>query len=136
MKFFKSFDLFIQLALLVLIGTAFIIRDPEKISPLLFILVYAGLQIISILVNLASGSQLWKKSVWRKYHLLGTGLVIGGIILALIQSSSARTGDKDDKYSMAGLETMVYITIPAILLALYYSIITYAEWRTMRKQSN
>jgi hypothetical protein len=34
---------------------------------------------------------------------------------------------------MAGLGTLVYLTIPAILLALFYSIITALEWRRMKK---
>lgn len=133
MKFFKSFDLFGQLTLLVIIGISAIIGDPETLSPLLFVLAFAGLQILSILVNLTYGNQAWKLTRWRKIHLIGTALVIAGIIVAMIQSSSARTGDKDDKYNMAGLETMIYITIPAIVIAIFYSVITFVEWKKIRE---
>lgn len=136
MRFFKSLDLFVQLILIVIVGIAFSIGDPEKLNPLPFILAYAGLQIISILINLTYGPLPWKKTRWRKYHLIGTALIIAGVVLAIIQSSSARTGDKDDKYSMAGLDTMVYITIPAILLALLYSAITFIEWKNMKQQAS
>ncbi|MBI5856175.1 MAG: hypothetical protein HZB42_00890 [Sphingobacteriales bacterium] len=135
MRSFKAFDLFVQLILILIIAAAFIISDPEKLNPLPFILVYGGLQIISILAHFAYSNQAWKKVAWRKYHLIGTALVVAGIIFAILQSSAARSEDKDDKYNMAGLETLIYITIPAILLALFYSVITFAEWNNMRKKN-
>jgi hypothetical protein len=136
MKLFKTLDLFVQLILILIIGVAFVVGDPEKLNPLPFILAYAGLQIISIFANFAYSNQAWKKIAWRKYHLIGTALVIAGIIFSMMQGSAARSGDKDDKYNMAGLETLIYITIPAILLALFYSVLTFAEWNNMRKKNH
>jgi hypothetical protein len=141
MRAFKSLDLFIQLLLLVLLGAAYLIGNSEKLSiglltesPIILILAFGGMQIISILVHLAAGPQAWKKSSWRKFHLIGTALVLVAIAVAFIQDSTGRTGDRDDKYSMPGLETLVYATIPAILLALFYTVITWFEWMKMKKQ--
>ena len=133
MKTFKFLDLFIQALLLALMVVAYFINDSEKISPIFLILAYAVVQIISIIVNLGAGPRPWKKTSWRKFHLIGTALVLAAIVVALIQDSSGRSGDKDDKYSMPGLDTLIYATIPAILLALFYTVITWLEWMKMKK---
>ena len=133
MKTFKSLDLFIQLLLLALMVGAYFVNDPEKWSPVIMVLVFAAVQIISILVNLAAGPRPWKKTSWRKFHLIGTALVIIIIIVALIQDSSRATADKEDKYAMPGLGTMIFATIPAMLLALFYTVITWFEWMKMKK---
>ena len=130
MKTFKSLDLFIQVLLLALMVGAYFINDPEKLSPIIIILAFAVVQIISIIVNLGAGPRPWKKTSWRKFHLIGTALVIAAIMVALIQDSSGRSGDK---YSMPGLGTLVYTTIPAMLLALFYTVITWVEWIKIKK---
>jgi amino acid transporter len=134
MKTLKTLDLFIQLLLLALTGFVYIINDPEKFSPLFIVLAYAAVQVISLFVNLGAGPRPWKMKTWRKYHLVGVLIVLAAIVVALIQDSFRTTGDKDDKYSMPGLGTLVYTTIPAILLALFYTVITWFEWKKMRKQ--
>lgn len=136
MKTFKSIDLFVQLLLLALMAVAYFINDPEKLSPILIVLVFAGVQIISILVNLGTGPQSWKKTNWRKFHLIGVTLVIVIVIVALIQDSSRSAVDKEDKYAMPGLGTLLFATIPAILLALFYTVITWFEWMKMKKIVN
>lgn len=133
MKTYKSFDFFIQVGLLLAIAVTYFVSDPEKLSPIAFVSGYAAVQIISILIHLATGPRPWKMPALRKYHLIGTALILAGIVVALLQNDTARTGDKDDKYNTAGLGTLVYLTIPAILLALFYTIITAMEWRRMKK---
>lgn len=133
MKIYKSFDLLMQLGLLLAIVVTCFIADPEKLSPIAFVSGFAAVQIISILVHLASGPRPWKMPALRKYHLIGTALILAGIVVAIIQGEAARTGDKDDKYSMAGLGTLVWLTIPALLLALFYTVITFIEWKKIRK---
>lgn len=133
MKTFKSLDLFIQVLVLALMLVAYFVNDPEKLSPIIIVLAFAIVQIISIIVHLGAGPLVWKKISWRKFHLIGTALVLAAIVVALIQESSGRSGDKDDKYSMPGLGTLVYATIPAILLALFYTVITFIEWKKMKK---
>ena len=130
MKIFKSIDLISQLILLVLMVAAYFINDPEKLSPIMIVLIFAGVQIISIIGNLGAGPQPWKMKALRKYHLIGMALVLVAIVVALLQDS---TGYKEDKYSMPGLNTLVYATIPAILLALFYTVITWLEWKKMQK---
>jgi hypothetical protein len=130
MKAFKSLDLIIQVLLLALLVVAYFIGDSEKLSPIILVMAFAVVQIISILVHLAAGSQVWKKTNWRKFHLIGTALVLALIVVALIQDSTAR---REDKYSMPGLETLIYATIPAIGLALFYTLITWLEWIKMKK---
>jgi phosphomannomutase len=134
MKVYKSSDLFLQLILLVLTGFAFIIEESKKFNPRIFILAFAFVQIISIIIHLAAGPQSWKKKGERKFHLIGTGFVIIALIVALMQDSSGRTGDKDDKYGMPGLGTLLLATISAILLALFYTVITYLEWKKLKKE--
>jgi hypothetical protein len=134
MKTFKSLDLAIQVLLLGLMIVAYLLNDPEKLNPMLLILAYAIMQIISIIANLSAGPQPWKKTSLRKFHLIGTALVLAMLVVALMQDSSGRTGDKDDKYSMPGLGTLVFATIPAILLALFYTVITGVEWQQMKKK--
>jgi uncharacterized membrane protein len=133
MKTFKSIDFFAQVGLLLFTILAFIIDNYETLNPMPFILGIAVVQIISILVHSMAGYQVWKKKTWRKYHLIGTAIVLLLILIALIQDSSGRSGDKDDKYSMPGLETLIYATIPAILLSLFYLFITTVEWKNSKK---
>jgi hypothetical protein len=132
MKTYKSIDFFIQIGLLAMVALGIIIGNPETLNAGIFIVAFAVVQVISILVNLAAGNQPWKKKVWRKYHLIGTALVFALLIVALLQDSSGRTGDKDDKYSMPGLETIFFATIPAILLCLFYVVITWVEWKKLK----
>jgi len=132
MRSFKLIDFFLQIILITISIVSMVAGNAETLSPGFFIIALGLLQIISLLVNAAAGPQTWKKAGWRKLHLIGTGLVILLIIIALTQSSASRTGDKDDKYSMAGLETMIYALVPAILLCLFYTAITYLEWKRIK----
>ncbi len=134
MKRYKSIDFYLQVISLLMIVLAFIINYPAKINPLIFILAFGLLQIISILLHFFTGLQTWKKSVWRKYHLIGTALVLLLLFVALLQDSSSRTNDKDDKYAMPGLEILIWATIPAILLSLFYVVITWAEWKNIKQR--
>lgn len=133
MKAFKAIDFIIQAVLLVLIIPALIIQDEEFLNPGILIIFLGVWQVISILVNLAAGLQPWKKAALRKYHLIGTAGVLLLLFISLLQDSAARNGDKDDKYSMAGLGTVLIAMIPAALLALFYVWITYAEWRKTKQ---
>ncbi len=134
MKAFKTFDICLQISLLVIIAVAAITGNPDKLNPMIFVLAFALMQIISLLVNMAAGKQYWKKATWRKYHLIGTGLVFLLILVALLQDYSGRTGDKDDKYSMPGLATILYTMIP-ILLSLFYVVITWTEWKKLKEKN-
>jgi hypothetical protein len=130
MKTFKSLDFFIQIILLALAGLIFMMDEAEKLNPVILIIAFAIVQIISIIVHLAAGPLVWKKTGLRKFHLIGTALVLAAIVVAMIQGS---LGDKDDKYSMPGLDTLIYATIPAILLALFYTVITWLEWMKIKE---
>lgn len=134
MKKFKSFDFYLQGILLLLIVVTFIINEPEKANPIIFVFAFAILQIISIFLHFFTGPQTWKKSVWRRYHFIGTGLILALLVIALIQGSSGKSHDKDDKYGMSGLEILIWITIPAILLSLFYILITWQEWRSIKQR--
>ena len=132
MKKFKPIDFYLQAILVLFIVVTLLINEPEKANPIIFVVAFALLQIISILLHFFTGPQTWKKSTWRKYHLIGTGLILALLVIALFQGSSGRSHDKDDKYSMAGLEIVVWVTIPAILLSLFYIIITWQEWKSIQ----
>ena len=133
MKIFKSIDFFAQIGLLAMTIPSLIIDDYETLKPMLFILGFAVVQIISIIAHLTAGFQVWKKKTWRKIHFIGTALVLFLIFMASAKGSSGRSGDKDDKYSMSGLELLIYATIPAILLCLFYIVITAFEWNNCKK---
>ncbi|MCX6317676.1 MAG: hypothetical protein NTW29_10315 [Bacteroidetes bacterium] len=133
MHFFKSIDFWVQAGLILLTGAAFIMDDVSVLNPGATILAFAVWQILSLLVNVVAGPQPWKMKNWRKYHLLGIGIVVLLIIVAALQSDASRTGDKDDKYSMAGLGTAIFALIPAILISLFYVLITYKEWQRIKK---
>ncbi|MGH2552110.1 MAG: hypothetical protein ACRDEB_00245 [Chitinophagaceae bacterium] len=136
MKTLKLVDFYLQLILIILTALSTLLDNGEWINPFTFIVAFAVVQIISIFIHLATCTQPWKKKVWRKIHLIGTALVLIAIIVALIQDSAGRSGDKDDKYSMPGLGTLIYATVPAILLALFYTVINGAEWFRLKKASS
>lgn len=135
MKTFKTIESCLQIGLLILAGLGLAFDNTDQLNPMLFIFLFGLTQLISLLVNKAAGKQVWKKTAWRKYHLIGTGLVVLLLIVAFLQDSSRNTGDKDDKYAMPGLETAIWATIPAILLCLFYVIITIAEWKNLSKKT-
>lgn len=134
MKKYKSVDFYLQVISLVMIGLSIIINQPGKINPIVFIFLFALLQVISILLHFFTGLQTWKKSSWRKYHLIGTAVVLILLFIAFIQDANGRSHDKDDKYGMPGLEILIWATIPAILLSLFYVIITWQEWRNIKQR--
>lgn len=136
MKTFKMIESCFQIGLLILLGLGLVIGNTDQLNPMLFILLFGLTQLISLLVNKAAGKQVWKKTTWRKYHLIGTGLVVLLLVVALLQDSTRNTGDKDDKYVMPGLETAIWATIPAILLSLFYVVITIAEWRKLNEKKD
>lgn len=132
MKPFKKTDVFLQTGLLILICTSFIAGDTDLVNPLAFIIALALVQVISIVIHLIAGKRKWKKSTWRKIHHTGTLLVLGALLIALMQDTAGHTGSKEDKYAIPGLETAIYATIPAILLSLFYVVISWAEWRKLK----
>ena len=121
MKKYKSIDIIIQvLAMLAIIIGAFI-----DFGVFIYAVVLLGfVQIISTLVHLPV-KEAWKTKLRKIYHwaLL---LPVGGFIYALNQKSK-------EKYDMPGLETMVYVLLISLLLAVFYLIISIIEWRRMRK---
>ncbi len=134
MKEYKTIDLFSQFILLALLGVAYFMDDSEKLSPVLIAVLFGAVQVISILVHLGAGFRAWKMKGPRKFHLIGTALVLAAILLAFLLDAFRHTGDKEDKYSMPGLGLLVYTMIPALLLALFYSLITLMEWIRMKKK--
>ncbi len=136
MKTFKTIESCLQIGLLILVGLGLSFDNTDQLNPMLFILLFGLTQLISLLVNKAAGKQVWKKTTWRKYHLIGTGLVLLLLVVAFLQDSSRNTGDKDDKYTMPGLVTAIWATIPAILLCLFYVVITIAEWRKLNEKKD
>jgi len=133
MKAFKTLDIFIQLALLLLI-VAGLMLDDASLNPGIFLLALGGWQLLSLLLHASFGNRPWKCTQWRKYHLIGMGLVLLFILIAIIQGSGSGSGDKEDKYSMEGLGTLIFASIPALLCAAFYVLISFREWSQIRKQ--
>ncbi len=135
MKILKSADFFLQIAFATALAFALIISDTNTIKPMLFLLGFALVQLISIIAHAAAGAKSWKLPKWRKIHHIGMLLVFALLFIALLQGSGNRSGDKDDKYSMEGLGTVLIAVIPAIALALFYLIITWKEWLNIKKEN-
>lgn len=134
MKSLKQADLYFQLLFFAFAAIALIISS-EKINPLFFLVGLILVQLISIVIHKTTGPRPWKLNKWRKVYQYGIMLTLILVAIALLQSSSARTGDKDDKYSMAGLGTFLAAIIPAALCVLFYIVITWKEYQLYRKNN-
>jgi hypothetical protein len=133
MKVYKAIDFYIQCLLLfgAIISICFISAEIFDGSWLVFL--FCATQIISLLVNGFVGLHSWKMVKWRRVHQIGMGIVLLVILLAFIQGSvTGNSGDKEDKYSMSGLGTLIFAAIPAAITSLFYTIITGKEWLNMR----
>lgn len=126
MKWYKVFDLSIQATLSVLIILAFIFYNSNS-RPLDMLIVFALAQIVSIIIHLIIGRQPWKQSHLRIIHHAGTLIVLAIMAFAIL---------KEPKYpnDMSALGLVIYTTIPAILLALFYTVITFIEWKKMKEK--
>lgn len=120
---YKTFDLFCQLAAILAIITGFIADESGALSSI-GLLVLAGLQLISLLVNGLYGPAGWKSPL-RRWHLAATGVVLVIMIYGMLKPA-------EDKYDMSGLGIIIQSLIPAALVALFYTIITGLEWKKMR----
>lgn len=132
MRQFKQAELYLQALffICIIISVAF---TTDFFNPVSFITGLILIQLISMIVNAACGPLKWKLNRWRKLHQYGMLAVVLLVIISFMQSTSARTGDKDDKYSMAGMGTLLIAFIPAVLLIIYYFVITWKEWNALNK---
>lgn len=131
---YKPIDLFLQLFIVLVILVGIISGSNETISPISYFIALGLVQLISLLIHSVAGPQPWKQYKLRKIHFIGTLIVIALVIFAFLQDSfTPASGDKDDKYGMPGLATLVYTMIPVILLMLFYIVITWIEWRSVKK---
>ena len=121
MKTFKSIDIGLQ----VLIIAAMILSYAFSSAAILYGVFLLGIvQLISMFVHLPV-KQEWKSKLRKIYHwcLL---LPVVGFVYALNQ-------DGEDKYNMAGMETMLYVLIFSLLLAIFYLTICVIEFKKLKK---
>ncbi len=121
---YKTFDLFGQLAAILAILMGLIAADERGAVISIGLLVLAGLQLISLLVTGFFGPAGWKSPL-RRWHLIGTGLVLAVMIYGMVKPA-------EDKYDMSGLGIIIQSLVPAALVALFYTVITGMEWKKMR----
>lgn len=121
MKAYKAFDLFSQLLALAVIGGALLFDNGGAISSI-SLLTFAGLQIISLLVHTTVPKDTPWRSPWRKYHAIGMLVVLAIIFYGMVKPT-------EDKYDMSGLGVMVIALIPAAMVALFYTVITFLEYK-------
>ena len=134
MKTYKTIDVLVQTVLIIINIIGIAINNTNLINPLGFIVALGFIQIISIIIHLIAGPLAWKKKLLRKIHSIGTLVVFAMLIIAFAQDGSGDRGDKDDKYTMYGLATLMYAAIVALFVILYYTIISWIEWRNMPKE--
>lgn len=130
----KTADFLLQLGFFLLTGVALAISNYEVLNPLPFIAGISIVQFISLILHTAVKKQEWKLSKWRTAHAWGIVIGILLIVISVAQGSTARTGDKDDKYNMAGAGTGILAIAVGIFLVAFYFIITWSEWIRMRKK--
>ena len=123
MRTYKNFDLFSQLLLLLAVVIGYIIQDDAITS--ISLIAFAILQITSQVIHLIHGKQPWKESLLRKIHLIGVAVVLVIMIYGLVKPP-------EDKYDMSGLGIIIYALIPAGLVSLFYTVITFLEWRKIK----
>ena len=126
MRNYKSFDFFAQLALGFAILAGFLF-DPGGGLASVSLIGLALLQIISLFIHAGLGPRHWKSAL-RRYHLLGTGIVIGIMIYGLLKPA-------EDKYDYSGLGIIAYALVPAGIMAFFYTVITGIEWYRIRRQT-
>ncbi|MBK6829079.1 MAG: hypothetical protein IPG86_20460 [Chitinophagaceae bacterium] len=120
---YKTFDFFGQLAAILAILMGLIAADERGAVISIGLLVLAGLQLISLLVNGLYGPAGWKSPL-RRWHLIGTGLVLVIMIYGMVKPG-------EDKYDMSGLGIIIQSLVPAAIMALLYTLITGLEWKKM-----
>jgi apolipoprotein N-acyltransferase len=125
MKNYKTFDFYSQTILIVsaLLGGFDKGGGVTSVS----IIAFAVLQIVSLLVHFSVGKQPWKESLLRKIHLVATSVVMLIMIYGMAKPSQ-------DKYDMSGLGIIFYALIPAALVALFYTVITFLEWKKLKNR--
>lgn len=123
---FKNLDLFGQVTLILLFIIGRLINGADQLAAIA-LLSFALLQIISLITHAVIGKKSWKEAFLRKIHIIGTVIVILIMLAGMMQKP-------EDKYDMSGLSTVIFALIPAILLALFYTVITYLEWRRIKVQ--
>lgn len=65
MKRYKSIDFYLQVISLLMIVATTVINKPGIANPVIYIFLFACLQIVSILLHFFTGLQTWKKSIWK-----------------------------------------------------------------------
>ncbi len=129
MKTIKAIDVFLQTGLVIIILAGLIISTEETLSPANYVVALGIVQSVSILINLFFSGN-WKKLQWRKIHHVGTLLVI--IILVIIFNVEAPANSDKQYY---GLGALFYTSAVALILVLFYFIISWVEWRRLKSEA-
>jgi len=128
MRSYKFFDLWSQAILVLAIITGYLADTTGAVAGV-SIIAYPVLQIISLLVHLFHGPAAWKEKRLRKIHILGTAAVIAVMLFAMGQRPK-------EKYDLLpGIDIIIYALIPAGILALFYTVITFLEWKKIKNSA-
>lgn len=127
MRGYKRFD-FISQFLLILIIIPACFFDNEGAITSVSIISIGILQIISLLAHAVMGKQGWKENTLRKIHLIATGVVILIMLYGFF---------KPAKYNndLSGLGIIVYALIPGAVVALFYTYLTFVEWKKFKRRN-
>lgn len=122
---YKSFDLFSQLILIAAAVTGYFFDESGAVASV-SIIVFAALQVISLVINTSYGKLNWKSPL-RKLHLAITLLILMIMLYGLFKPA-------EDKYDFSGLGIIAQAMIPAAIASVFYTVITYIEWARLKKR--
>jgi hypothetical protein len=129
MKIFKGIDVFLQTGLILIVLSGLFINNEETISTPNYLVALGIVQTVSILIHLFIRVE-WKKLSWRKVHHIGTLLVIVTLIIIFNLEKPANSNNQ-----YYGLGAIVYTSVVALALVLFYFIISWIEWRRLKTAS-
>ena len=120
---YKTIDFWGQV-LAILGALAGYFFDPSGALLSVSLIALALLQLISLLVHATAGYLPWKSRL-RKWHAVASVLVLLVMVYGMLKPG-------EDKYDFSGLGIMIKALVPAAAVALFYTLISGIEWKTLQ----
>jgi hypothetical protein len=122
----KTLDFYTQLLLIIVIALMYAF-DSGHYNALPLIVTLGLIQVISITTHLLTGPRTWKSGLRKIHHVLTIGVIVMILIGFAIPGK--------DKYDSGGAVLVIYAIFPAILLTIFYTIISGIELALLKKET-